>query len=345
MPPSRDLLLAGDLGATKTTLALYRAVAWPGPPLRQQTFRNRDFPDFDRLLTEFLGTGQPAPATICLGVAGPILAGTVRMTNLGWSVSTAALQAGFGFKQALLLNDLVATAAGIPFLTPADLHDLNPGERRHGAAMAVLAPGSGLGEAFLVPHHDTYLPCPSEGGHASFAPRTPEQVELLAFMRTRHDHVSVEQVCSGLTIPELFAFAASTRPTPDWLRAELAAATDRTPVIVRAALDAVQGGRPCDLALHTLRLFLDILADEAANLALKTLALGGVFLGGGLAARLLPLIEPQRFMGVFARGTYREMLARIPVRVIANPQTALLGAAATGIDALRHQATVASDRA
>ena len=340
-----DLLLAGDLGATKTTLALYRAAAWPGPPDRQQTYRNADFGDFDSLLVDFLGTGQPVPAMVCLGVAGPILDGMVRMTNRGWSISTAALQAGFGFKRALLRNDLVATAAGIPWLTPADLHELNPGERRHGAAMAVLAPGSGLGEAFLVPHDELYLPCPSEGGHASFAPRNAEQVELLTFMRTRHDHVSAEQVCSGLAIPGLFDFAATTRPTPDWLRAELAQAADRTPVIVRAAIEAVQGGRPCDLALHTLRLFLDILADEAANLALKTLALGGVFLGGGLAARLLPLIEPQRFMEVFARGTYREMLARIPVRVINNPQTALLGAAATGIDALRHVPACSSDPA
>jgi len=145
----------------------------------------------------------------------------------------------------------------------------------------------------------------------------------------------VEQVCSGLAIPELFEFTAASRPVPSWLTAHLAQATDKTPAIVQAAIDAVHHGKPCDPAVQALHLFLDILADEAANLALKTLALGGVFIGGGLTARVLPLIEPSRFMAVFARGVHRQMLARIPVQVILNPQTALLGAAALGIQALR----------
>ena len=336
MTDTENLVLAGDLGATKTSLALYRAAAWPGPPLRRQTFRNRDFTGFDSLLSAFLAGGQPMPTAVCLGVAGPVLDNAVRMTNLAWSIEGAALQARFGCVRALLINDLVATAAGIPWLAPEDAHPLNPdGQAAAGAALAVLAPGSGLGEAFLAPHEGRLLPFPSEGGHASFAPRTAEQIELLNFMAARHRHVSVEQVCSGLAIPELFAFVAARQPVPDWLTAELAQTAEHTPVIVRAALDAINGGKPCGPAVHTLRLFLDILADEAANLVLKTLALGGVFIGGGLAARLLPLIEAPRFMAVFARGIYREMLARVPVRVIVNPHTALLGAAAVGIGAMR----------
>ncbi|MCL2789400.1 MAG: glucokinase [Desulfobulbus sp.] len=332
MTDTNGLLLAGDLGATKTSLALYRAAAWPSLPLRQQTFKNRDFAAFDDLLATFLAADQPMPVAICLGVAGPVLNNAVRMTNLSWSIEGAALQARLGCSQVLLINDLVATAAGIAWLAPGDVHSLNPEARlAAGAAMAVLAPGSGLGEAFLVPHENLLLPFPTEGGHASFAPRTTEQMELLRFMAGRHGHVSVEQACSGLAIPELFAFIAAGQPVPDWLAAHLARAADQTPVIVQAAIDAARGGTPCDLALQTLRLFLDILADEAANLTLKTLALGGIFIGGGLAARLLPLIEPSRFMTIFARGTYREMLARVPVQVIVNPQTALLGAAATGI--------------
>jgi glucokinase len=336
-------LLAGDLGATKTTLALYRVADWPGPPLRQQTFRNAEFIDFDSLLNDFLVAGQPVPATVCLGVAGPILNGAVRMTNLDWLIDPALLQARFGFSQIVLINDLVATAAGIPLLTPQDLHPLNPEARPDSAApLAVLAPGSGLGEAFLIPYHGALLPCPSEGGHASFAPRTEEQLELLAFLRQRHPHVSVEQVCSGMALPALFAFLATRMPIPSGLQAELVQAADQTPVIVRAALDAVEGGKPCAIAIHTLELFFDILADEAANLALKTMALGGVFIGGGLMARLRPLIDPQRFMTIFCRGTYREMLARIPVQIIVNPQTALLGAAARGIEALRQAGTASS---
>ncbi|MCL1979534.1 MAG: glucokinase [Proteobacteria bacterium] len=330
------LLLVGDLGATKTSLALYRAEAWPGPPLRQQTFRNQDFAGFDDLLTTFLGD-RTLPAAICLGVAGPVLGNAAHMTNLSWSIQGAALQARFGCSQALLVNDLVATAAGIPWLAPADLHPLNPNKKNaSGAAMAVLAPGSGLGEAFLVPHGDLFLPFPSEGGHASFAPRTAKQIELLRFMADRHGHVSVEQVCSGLAIPELFAFVAANRPVPEWLATELELAADKTPVIVRAAIDAGQLNKPCDPAVLALDLFLDILADEAANLALKTLALGGLFIGGGLAARILPLIEAERFMAIFTRGVHHQMLARIPVQVILNPQTALLGAAALGIQAMHH---------
>ena len=334
MNRQKAFLLAGDLGATKTTLALYEAASRPGAPLRQQTFRNAGFTDFDSLLATFLESGLPAPAAACLGVAGPVVANAVTMTNLNWSIDAAGLQAGFGFHRVDLINDLVATAQGALLLGPADLHCLNPGEQRDGGALAVLAPGSGLGEAFLLPHNGTHFPCPSEGGHASFAPRNEEQIDLLVFMRTHHAHVSVEQVCSGLAVPDLLAFRATREPMPDWLQNELEQADDRTPVIVQAAMKAVQGGRPCAIALHTVALFLDILADEAANLALKTLALGGVFLGGGLAPRLLPFLDPQRFMAVFARGTYRDMLARIPVHVIVNPQAALLGAAAYGFHAL-----------
>lgn len=332
--PTRGLLLAGDIGATKTTLALFDPSSWPNPPLRQQTYRNADASGFDALLQTFLKEESPQPAVACFGVAGPVMANAVHMTNLNWLVDGQALQTDFGWQRVLLINDLVATAMGVPQLVPADLRLINQGQRQDGAAVAVLAPGSGLGEAFLVFPCGTMHPCASEGGHVSFAPRNEEQMELLTFMRKRHAHVSVEMVCSGLAIPALFAFLAERMPTPAWLQENLKQAQDQTLVIVQAAIQAIQGGRPCEVAVQTLRLLIDILADEAANLALKTLALGGVYIGGGLAARIEPFIEPQRFMEIFGRGTYREMLARIPVFVITNPQTALLGAAAFAIQAM-----------
>ena len=338
MPPStKGLLIAGDIGATKTTLALYDPAAWPGLPLRQQTYRNADFAGFDILLRGFLGEQPIQPTLACIGVAGPVMAGTVHLTNLDWSIDGQALQATLGCRQVLLINDLVATAMGVPQLSPGDFRTLNHGTGDNDAAVAVLAPGSGLGEAFLVRRDGRLHPCPSEGGHASFAPRNQEQVDLLAFMCRRHDHVSVEMVCSGLAVPELFAFLAERLDVPAWLDADLEQADDRTPVIVQAAIQAIQGGRPCEVAVRTLRLLTDILADEAANLALKTLALGGVYIGGGFAARIEPFIEPTRFMAIFARGTYRAMLGRIPVQVITNPQTALIGAAAYAIQALAHE--------
>lgn len=334
MPTSTtELLLAGDIGATKTILALYDPAGWPGPPLRQQTYRNADASGLPALLQDFLHKEPIPPACACFGVAGPVVANTVHMTNLDWSIDGQSLQAEIGCQRVFLINDLVATAMGVPLLLPGDLHTINQGTRQDEATVAVLAPGSGLGEAFLVNHEGRMQPCPSEGGHASFAPRNGEQMELLAFMRRRHDHVSVEMVCSGLAVPILYAFLAERLPVPSWLQEALDQNTDRTPIIVQAALQAFQGGRACEVAVQTLRLLTDILADEAANLALKTLALGGVYIGGGFAARIEPFIEPSRFMEIFCRGTYRQMLTRIPVHLIANPLTALQGAAAFAIQA------------
>lgn len=326
-------LLAGDIGASKTTLALYDQLVYPGPLLQQQTFQNSQFPSFDALLDHYLGQGYRTTFA-CFGIAGPIRANSVNMTNLNWSIDAKALQARHGFQEVFLINDLMATALGAMHLPASDLLPLNPGRAEMGAVKAVLAPGSGLGEAFLIARDGVYHPYPSEGGHASFAPRNAEQLDLLAFMLQRHAHVSVEQVCSGLAIPELFAFMATRQAAPAWLLSEIDQAADRTPVIIQAALAAMRGERSCDIAVDTVRLFADILADETANFALKTLALGGLFLGGGLPPRLLPFLKPERFMPVFTRGVYQDMLSRIPIHIIRNPHAALFGAAAYGTLAL-----------
>ncbi len=332
MGTENSLLLAGDVGATKTTVALYEL----GPgftiavPINQQSYSNAHFDDFDALVAGYLLQAKIRPTLACFGVAGPVLAGAVHMTNLAWTLSENHLQQRHGLRRVILINDLVATAVGSLHLPAHDLHVLNQGIEAIGAVKAMLAPGTGLGEAFLVPVDGRYQPLPSEGGHASFAPRTDEQMALLSFLTRRHPHVSVEQVCSGLAIPELFAFAAQQHPPPEWLLAELEDAVNKTPGIVNAAIRAIQGGEPCETAVRALSLFADILADEAANLVLKTLALGGLYLGGGLAPRLLPFLSADRFMPIFARGSYQAMLAQVPVRVVLNPQAALIGAAAHG---------------
>ncbi|NLX18434.1 MAG: glucokinase [Desulfobulbus sp.] len=340
-----DVLLAGDIGATKTTLALFAPSAGaPGSPLRQQTCRNAGISDFTALLEKFLGNDAPQPVSACFGVAGPVIGNTVRMTNLNWVIDGQDLQTRFGWQRVVLINDLVATAMGISQLTPADVEVINRGERRDGSAVAVLAPGSGLGEAFLVfPGGRTFV-CASEGGHASFAPRNEEQIELLNFLLQRHPHVSVERVCSGMAVPGLFAFLAGRMEVPSWLEKELAEADDKTPVIVQAALAAHRGEAACDVAVQTLRLLIDILADEAANLALKTLALGGVYIGGGFAARILPFVEQERFMRIFCRGRYAGILSRIPVSLMTNPQTALFGAAAHGVQDMTHESSCPGHR-
>ncbi|MDX9835920.1 MAG: glucokinase [Desulfobulbus sp.] len=322
---ANDILLAGDIGGTKTALSLYDA---SGRSLGQRTVQNADYHNFDDLLGEFLAHQESAPCCACIGVAGPVIDQAVTLTNLAWSLEAGQLADRHRLRRVWLINDLVATAMGVTRLLPTDLHSLNTGIPRPGAVRAVLAPGTGLGEAFLIPGAVGEEPLPTEGGHASFAPRNREQLDLLAWMLEHQEHVAVEQVCSGLALPTLFDFMARCCPPPTWLADELAAADDRTPVIVRAALQDLAGELGCEIAVRTLRMFVDILADEAANLVLKTLACGGLFIGGGLALRVLPFLRADSFMAVFARGTYQQLLGNVPVQVVLNPETALLGAAA-----------------
>lgn len=332
MSAQPPILLAGDIGATKTVLALCQGGSHQ--LLARRSFRNADYATFTTLLQAFFQENTPQPSAACLGVAGPVVADRVHMTNLNWQLDGGVLAARFGLRRVWLINDLVATAVGALHLPESDFLLLNPGVAQQGAVRAVLAPGSGLGEAFLVPQAEGFFPCASEGGHASFAPRNQQQDQLLAFMRKRLGHVSVEQVCSGLAVPQLFAFMGEHWPVPAWLHDEIKQATDATPVILGAAVKAEKGEIDCEVARRSLHLFLDILADEAANLVLKTLAFGGLYLGGGLSARLQSCIDAQRFMAIFARGTYGQRLAQVPIRLIRNPEAALWGAAAHGIELL-----------
>lgn len=344
-PPA--LLLAGDIGATKTDLLLFlhRAESdaqtlcrdgWkPAVPLRQASVINANFKDFDALLADFLQGEHPDSA--CFGVAGPVRDGCVQMTNLRWQIEAETLQKRHHIGKVHLVNDLVVTAMGTLALSQEELHTLHPGKKVANATVAVLAPGSGLGEAFLVPSPRGWLPCPSEGGHAAFAPTNETQMELLRFMwQGGHDGrreagilISVEQLCSGLGLPTLLAFAASKKPISEQLRSALASAPEnkKNPLVVQAALQALNEGRKEDAALTAVSLMVDILATEAAALVLKTMARGGLFIGGGLGQGLLPFFEAERFMALFSRGVHHQWLAEIPIHVITTPRCALLGAA------------------
>ena len=275
-----------------------------------------------------------APPFACIGVAGPVLNDAANMTNLRWRLDARALEQRHGFTRARLLNDLVATALFVPCLGSTSLGDINTGAPRPGP-LAVIAPGTGLGEAFLVPRPGGgWLPCASEGGHVSFAPRNAEQMDLLAFMLQQQDHVSVEDVCSGRALPRLFAFMGTRHTVPDWLDREIEQAEDPTPVIVAAAQRAVEGKRVCGVAVQTMRLLCDILADEAANLVLKSLAVGGVYLGGGFALRLRPFLRPEQFLRIFTRNQKSSLLTQTPVHFILDKNAALHGAAEYGLRVL-----------
>jgi len=316
-------VLVGDIGGTKTTLSLFGDA---GERIREQTFKNNQFGGLHEVITTFLQTSDGPIVRACFGVAGPVHDNRVRMTNLDWTIDGRQLADRFTIDRVLLVNDLVATTAGAVVLPADSLITLNAGQPVPGGSVGVLAPGTGLGEAFAVPAANGMKAFPSEGGHSSFAPRNEEQIGLLNFMLKKRNHVSVEQVCSGMVIPDLYRFMSTCCPEPPWLAEQLAAADDRTPLIVAAANHAMEGGPACETAVRTLKLFVDILAAEAANLALKVLATGGIYIGGGMPPRTLHFFDQQRFMNIFCRGVYRDMLSNIPIHIIRDPKTALLGA-------------------
>ncbi len=323
-----NLLLAGDIGGTKTTLALYRVGSRPASPVREQTFQNRRAEGLGQLITTFLEQENERIAVGCFGIAGPVRDGRVRMTNLDWRIDARKIEQTCGLDRVFLINDLVATAMGAVLQPTDQLFLINPGRPAPEGTIGVLAPGTGLGETFILRQNSRLLPVASEGGHSSFAPRNQEQLELLDFLLNKEPHISVEKVCSGLGIPNIYSFLVTRIEVPKQLQEELAGAVDQTPILVQSALEALAKGDRHHICVQTLQLFIDILAAEAANLALKVMATGGIYIGGGLPPRMLPFFETKRFMTFFARGVYREMLGGIPIRILLNPKTALTGAAA-----------------
>jgi glucokinase len=324
------MLLAGDVGATKTELAVISAEAGPLVPLARAEFASASFPDLATVARAFLRDLHFPVDRACLAVAGPVLAGRATLTNLPWQLDESTLARELGLGTVHLLNDLEATAWAVPLLQPEDSRTLNSGEPVAGGAIAVIAPGTGLGEAFLTWDGSRYRAHPSEGGHADFAPADDVQVGLLRYLRERYAHVSVERVCSGLGIPLIYAYLRDRGHAPEApeLATRLATAADRTPIILTTALDRTT---PDPLCAATLETFLRILGAEAGNLALKVLATGGVYLAGGLPRHVLPVLQDGRFLEAFRRkGRFGDLLGRMPVRVIAR-NAALLGAAGVGL--------------
>ncbi|MHB8789921.1 MAG: glucokinase [Desulfobulbaceae bacterium] len=336
MTETSSCILAGDVGASKTSLALYDPATGPLAPLAAVTAVNAGAPALEDIIEDFLQGMRVRPRFACLGVAGPVTDNRVRMTNLNWTLDGRVLQQQFGLERVTLINDLVATAMGAAHLPADRLHTINPGQPDPVGAVAVIAPGTGLGEAFLIRRHQHLSPYPSEGGHCTFAPTNEQQIRLLRFLAEKQGHVSTEQVCSGRAIPTLYQFLRADHSDGQVLPEPLPGADkDPTQAIIAEALAAqARGNSEHSLAAATLKLFCSILAAEAANLVLKVLATGGLFIGGGIPPRILPFLDSPFFMSIFCRGVYEEMLCSVPVHVILEPQTALIGAAAYGIASL-----------
>lgn len=317
--------LAGDLGGTKTILALYAATVQGYALVREQRFANSGYGDFAGVVADFLHGSPEHPEIAAFGVAGPITEGRVRMTNLGWLIDQGTLRQQFQFAEVLLLNDLVAVAESVSILAPEDLLVVNAGTQAPQGSMAVLAPGTGLGEAYLCWNGTDYTAFPSEGGHADFAPTSELEQGLLSFLRAEHGHVSYEMVCSGKGIPNIYRYLTegAGMKVPAQLQEALAAATDITPVLMGQALK-----KEGEAARLTLEIFFSVLAAEAGNMALKFLSTGGLYLGGGMLPRLLSAFAPTIFMERFAgKGRMAGILSAIPVKIITTDRAGLNGAA------------------
>jgi glucokinase len=270
--------------------------------------------------------GEPEPPqAACFGIAGPVIGRQCRTTNLPWLVCAETLSKAFSIPRVTLLNDVQATASAVPHLGDDDVSTLSAGHRDPEGVIGVVAPGTGLGEAFLVRSGSRYLACGSEGGHVSFAPVTLEQLELLTCLERRFGHVSCERVASGTGIANVYDFLADSGrfEEPDWLRRALAEAQDRTPIIVNAALE-----RRARICIDTLDLFVRVLGGVVGNMALKVLATGGVYLGGGIPPRILSRLKQPDFLDAMRfKGRFRDWVARIPVHVILDAEAPLHGAA------------------
>ncbi|MCL4835186.1 MAG: glucokinase [Caldilineaceae bacterium] len=324
------MLLAGDIGGTKTNLAVYAAESGLSAPLAESTFPSRRYESLEALIEDFREHTHLPFQTAVFGVAGPVVDGKATVTNLPWRMEEKGLQASLGVKSVKLLNDLESIANAVSNLEARDVHTLRAGKPVERAPIGIVAPGTGLGEAFLTWERKRYKAHASEGGHVSFAPVNEEQTELLRFLRGKIGHVSYERVCSGLGIPNLYAFFKETGrcAEPEWLTAALAATTDPTPVIVETA----QSRPDCAICRRTLEMFVSILGGEAGNMALKVLATGGIYLGGGIPPRILPALESDGFLAAFTeKGRFASLLQDVPVHVILNPKAALLGAASYGL--------------
>jgi len=321
------MLLAGDIGGTKTNLALYAPEG--GLEVQAQAmFKSAGYGSLEDVVEEFLVTTGAAVDRAVFGVAGPVVEGQSAITNLPWVIRETDLQQAFDLQEVKLLNDLEATAYGVPHLAPSDLFRLNDAPPRNGTK-AVIAPGTGLGEAVLFFQDGHHHVLPSEGGHAGFAPTNLLEIRLLRYLMGKFGHVSFERVCSGPGIPNIYAFLKKQRFAPELpeMRKAIKAAADPAPIIVQKAMEG-----ECELSIATLNTFVSILGAEAGNLALKVMAVGGVYLGGGIPPKILNKLRDGTFMASFVnKGRFAEMLAGIPVYVILNDRTALFGSACYGL--------------
>ncbi len=319
------MILAGDVGGTKSNLGVFREDDLRSP-LMEQTVHSRDFAGLEHIVADFLGrTPTVGPITrACFGIAGPIVNEVAETPNLPWVIRAQTIREILRIDGVLLINDLVATGYGLLLLRPEELITLNAGTPPPYGNAALIAAGTGLGEATLHWNGVRYEPVASEGGHADFAPRNDLEIDLLKYLIQRFGHVSYERVLSGPGLFNIYSFLrdAGYAPEEPWL-AERFREIDPSAAISQAALDGKS-----ELCRRALDVFVSIYGAEAGNLALKAMAVSGIYVGGGIAPKIAAKLQDGDFMRAFtAKSRLAPLLQRVPVHVILNPHTALYGAA------------------
>jgi len=319
------MILAGDVGGTKVHLALYDFIDGKLKYTRDNKYPAKDYAGLEVIVKEFLGAEKVTAA--CFGVPGPVRDGRLRLTNLPWTLDSRELSTGLGIQHVFLINDLEANGYGIAELSGDQLLTLSEGDPSQMGNRALIAAGTGLGEGFLVWNGHSHTPYPSEGGHTDYAPRDEDEIDLLRFLKQKYNgRISYERVISGMGLTNIYEFLREVRgmEEPTWLKEKFAASSDPNSVITEQAL--AHKSEICEKALDML---VSAYGAESGNLALKILSVGGLYVGGGIAPRIVEKLKDGSFIKSFTdKGRLSQLLVNMPVRVILDSRAALLGAAA-----------------
>jgi glucokinase len=317
------MILAGDVGGTKVHLALYDFKEGKLEYARDERYPAKDYAGLEEIVKKFLGGAKVDAA--CFGVPGPVRNGRLRLTNLPWTLDSRELSTSLGITHVFLINDLEANGYGVAELAPDQIFTLAEGDASQVGNRALIAAGTGLGEGLLIWNGHGHVPYPSEGGHSDYAPRNEDEIDLLRFLKQKYDgRISFERVVSGMGLTNVYDFLSEVRgvEVPKWLGVRMAA-EDPNAVITECALAAKS--EICEKALN---MFVSAYGAEAGNLALKVLSVGGVYVGGGIAPRILEKLKDGTFMKAFTdKGRLSQLLINMPVRIILESRAALLGAA------------------
>lgn len=319
------MILAGDVGGTKVHLALYDFSNGKLTHKRENRFPAKEYSGLEDIVREFLGSDKPTAA--CFGVPGPVRDGRLRLTNLPWTLDSRDLSAHLGIQHVFLINDLEANGYGIAELQPDQIYTLSEGDPSQIGNRALIAAGTGLGECLLTWNGRIHTPYPSEGGHADYAPRNEDEIDLLRYLKQKYSgRISWERVVSGMGMTNIFEFLRDVRgmEVSPKLAEEIETADDCNAVITQHALAGTS-----EICERTMDMFVSAYGAEAGNLALKVLSVGGLYIGGGIAPRILEKLKDGTFIKAFTdKGRLSQLLINMPVRVILESRAAVLGAAA-----------------